>query len=236
MAKTSCLNNETEETLLERTTVGKRYRSYASIAQHFDAWANGNSICGGLRSGLSYSPFSHSYEEDVERFHYHAPEKLAALVLSSVQNHEDMKTVLDVGCGTGLVGLQFFRKGYIVDGIDISEDMMRYAQIKKYRNLTLHNIATTPLETTVRYDAAVSVGVAGEYVPADCAARNILPALQEKAVVGVAGAITKQGTKDLRTILRTKGFQETHFHRGFGYQHAGITPIEYAYMVFTRGI
>lgn len=220
------------EALLDRTTVGKRYLSYDEIAHHFDEWARER----GIVSGFFYSPFAHSYEDDVKQFAYHAPEELATLVLSSLQNHEDMKTVLDIGCGTGLVGKPFLEKGYIVDGIDISRAMMARAIKRGYRNLKKHNIATTPLETTVRYDAAVSVGVVGEYVPADCAARNILLALQEKAVVGVAGEMTEQGTWDLQKVLKNEGFQEAHFHRGFGYQHSARTPVEYAYMVFTRGI
>lgn len=223
---------EIEEALLNRTTEGKRYSSYDEIAHHFDNWAKER----GIISRPFYNPFAYSYEEDVKRFKYHAPEELATLVLSLLQDHEDMKTVLDVGCGTGLVGKPFLEKRYIVDGIDISRAMMAHAIKHGYRNLKKHNIATTPLETTVRYDIAVSVGVVGEYVPADCAAENVVHTLQDRAVIGVAGKMTEQGTWDLQKVLKQEGFQEVHFHRGFGYQHSLRTPVEYAYIVFTRGV
>ncbi len=227
----SMADKEKEAALLKQTTRGKRFESYTAVAREFDSWAIGSGFF-----SLSQRHLQYPYDRDVKRFDYHAPEELASLVLSSLQNHEDMKTVLDVGCGTGLAGKPFLEKGYIVDGIDISRVMMARAIKRGYRNLKKHNIATIPIEQPNVYDIAISVGVVGEYVPADCAARNLVPALQEKAVVGVAGEMTEQGTLDLQKILKNEGFQEAHFHRGFGYQHSLKTPVEYAYMVFTRGI
>jgi SAM-dependent methyltransferase len=229
-------NKEIEQALLQQTTAGKSYQSYAAIAELFDSWA-----LGGVASDSLVSPsrkLFRSYDVDVGYYHYHAPEELAALVLSLLQNHEDMRTVLDIGCGTGLTGKSFLERGYTVDGIDISERMLECVREKGigYRNLWQHNVATMPLETPLRYDAAISVGVLGDYVPPESAARNFVHALQDRAVIGVAGQMPEQGIFGLQTILTKEGFQEAHFHVGVGYQRLSEAPREYAYCVFTRGI
>ncbi len=226
-------NKKKEQALLRQTTVGYSCSSYADIAQKFDLWAYGGSAPSYLPISYSRTHFC-SYNVDAKRFNYRAPDELAALVLSLLQNRKDMRTVLDIGCGTGLVGEPFLERGYTVDGIDISSAMMEHARETGYRNLTQHNVATTPLETTLRYDAAISVGVLGEYVPPDVAVTNVLDALQNRAVIGVAGEMTKQGISKLQNILRNEGFQRAHFHVGIGYQHSCKTAREYAYMLFTR--
>lgn len=42
------------------------------------------------------------------------------------------KQVLELACGTGTIGIGLAKKGYICDGVDISEDMLTVAQAKAY--------------------------------------------------------------------------------------------------------
>ena len=51
------------------------------------------------------------------------------------------KNIIDVGCGTGLVGLQLKKLGYKnFDGIDISKEMIDIAISRGYRSLFLGNL------------------------------------------------------------------------------------------------
>ena len=68
--------------------------------------------------------------------------------------------IIDVGCGTGLVGLELQKLGYTnFDGIDISKDMIDIAIDRGYQELFLGNLNDSlPIESD-SYDAAFCVGV-----------------------------------------------------------------------------
>ena len=68
--------------------------------------------------------------------------------------------IIDVGCGTGLVGVELSKLGYTnFDGIDISKEMIDIAIDRGYRSLFLGNLNDSlPLESN-SYDAALCVGV-----------------------------------------------------------------------------
>jgi ubiquinone/menaquinone biosynthesis C-methylase UbiE len=68
--------------------------------------------------------------------------------------------IVDVGCGTGLVGQELKKSGYInFDGIDISQEMIDIAYGRGYKDLFLGNLnESLPLKSK-SYDAALCVGV-----------------------------------------------------------------------------
>jgi SAM-dependent methyltransferase len=68
--------------------------------------------------------------------------------------------IIDVGCGTGLVGLQLNKLGYKnFDGVDISQKMIDIAIDRGYGSLLLGNLnETLPVESN-KYEAALCVGV-----------------------------------------------------------------------------
>ena len=68
--------------------------------------------------------------------------------------------IIDVGCGTGLVGNYLKTKGFIYfDGIDISEDMLEIAKSRGYRNLFLGSLNNRLPVLDNAYDIAMCVGV-----------------------------------------------------------------------------
>jgi len=68
--------------------------------------------------------------------------------------------IIDVGCGTGLVGLELQNLGFSnFDGIDISQEMIDIAQGRGYSSLFLGNLNKSLPITSNSYDAALCVGV-----------------------------------------------------------------------------
>jgi 2-polyprenyl-3-methyl-5-hydroxy-6-metoxy-1,4-benzoquinol methylase len=112
------------------------------------------------------------YEEDVERMGYVAP-KLASECLYRWAQNPDAR-ILDVGCGTGLVGLELQRMGYTnIDGLDASKEMLAKAERKGvYDRLICADIGES-LFSAVEveldlYDALMCVGIFTHgYVRAD---------------------------------------------------------------------
>ena len=70
------------------------------------------------------------------------------------------KYIIDVGCGTGLVGLQLKKLGYKnFDGVDLSREMIDITIDRGYESLFLGNLnETLPIESD-QYEAALCVGV-----------------------------------------------------------------------------
>ena len=80
--------------------------------------------------------------------------------LLSTKLKDKTAKIIDVGCGTGLVGKHLKALGFIYfDGIDISEDMLAIAKPRGYTNLFLGSLnkQLPVLENT--YDSAMCVGV-----------------------------------------------------------------------------
>ena len=68
--------------------------------------------------------------------------------------------IIDVGCGTGLVGENLKANDFIYfDGIDISEDMLEIAKSRGYRKLLSGSLNNRLPVLDNAYDAAMCVGV-----------------------------------------------------------------------------
>ena len=78
------------------------------VAERYDAWAE-------------------SYDADLDAWSYQAPAVAADTVLA---REPRPGSVLDVGCGTGLVGKALRARGYTgrLEGLDISQESLRLAQ------------------------------------------------------------------------------------------------------------
>jgi predicted TPR repeat methyltransferase len=78
------------------------------VADRYDAWAEG-------------------YDDDLASWSYQAPAVVADIVMS---RHPDAESVLDVGCGTGLVGRELRARGFAgrILGLDISQASLAIAQ------------------------------------------------------------------------------------------------------------
>ncbi len=106
-----------------------------------------------------YDKWSKNYEHDLLHnlgytAHIIAADALAALL------PDRQASIIDIGCGTGLVGQELVRHGFTtIDGIDISEDMLAYADAKAiYRNLVVGNMNNRTHLADETYDATICAG------------------------------------------------------------------------------
>ena len=78
------------------------------VADRYDGWASG-------------------YDDDLASWSYQAPSVVAEIVSS---RHPTAGSVLDVGCGTGLVGRALRARGFAgeIQGLDISEESLEVAR------------------------------------------------------------------------------------------------------------
>ena len=80
--------------------------------------------------------------------------------LLSTRLKDKTAKIIDVGCGTGLVGEKLKAKNFIYfDGLDISKDMLSIAKSKGYRNLFLGSLNKQLPLLDDAYDAAMCIGV-----------------------------------------------------------------------------
>ena len=106
-----------------------------------------------------YAKWAATYESDfVATQGYEHPKIIAEVFHSQLP---EVKRVIDIGTGTGLVGkyLKALRSDITIDGIDISPEMLAEAAKKNvYRNLYERDLTTTVFDTDAPYDALITIG------------------------------------------------------------------------------
>ena len=106
-----------------------------------------------------YAKWAATYESDfVTNQGYKHPQVIAEIFHNQLP---EVKKVIDIGTGTGLVGkyLKGHRPEIIIDGIDISPEMLAEAAKKEvYRNLYEQDLTLPVINTDAPYDALVTIG------------------------------------------------------------------------------
>ena len=132
-----------------------------------------------------YDEWARKYDRDLlDGLAYVAPrvtaERFTALVRPDA-------TVLDAGCGTGLVGTELAGRGFTtIDGIDISQGMLDQAREKGcYRDLWRADLtAHLPFDDDA-YDATICVGTLTEGHVGPEALDELVRVTRERVVVAI---------------------------------------------------
>jgi len=109
-----------------------------------------------------YNEWANNYDEYVKSLNYKGPKELVSKVFSNIEALPAKFSILDFGCGTGLVGEEIvkLKLNCLIDGIDISDKMIEIANSKniynKIYNINLHN---EEFIEDKKYDIIVSSGV-----------------------------------------------------------------------------
>jgi SAM-dependent methyltransferase len=106
-----------------------------------------------------YRDWAGSYDQQLERgLRYVAPAVIAQMLSAAEPDHT--VRVLDVGCGTGLVGVSLSKMGFtFLDGLDFSSQMLNEARRKSvYRKLIQADLSGSLDLAPFTYGAAISCG------------------------------------------------------------------------------
>jgi len=104
-----------------------------------------------------------AYAEDfnhhlVSKLDYKAPAQLKEQLLRL--NKNKIKSVIDLGCGTGLIGQEFYGLYQSIDGVDISQKMLDICRTTGlYRKLYKEEISNFIADKNTHYDLAVCADV-----------------------------------------------------------------------------
>ncbi|MBE0533795.1 MAG: class I SAM-dependent methyltransferase [Rhodospirillales bacterium] len=105
-----------------------------------------------------YSDWAEHYDDELGDNEYVAPQRAAALFAEYVPD----RTVhlIDIGCGTGLVGRFLVAHGFEnIDGLDLSADMLAQAgKTGIYKKLIQADLTAGLKIADATYDAVISVG------------------------------------------------------------------------------
>lgn len=108
-----------------------------------------------------YDAWSASYEAEVAKHGYATPGRCAEALAQ--QMSDKSLPILDFGCGTGLSGVALKLSGFqIIDGVDLSADMLKLAEDKQaYRHLRHVEAEENPVPSPGTYHAIAAIGVIG---------------------------------------------------------------------------
>ncbi len=145
-----------------------------------------------------YREWAESYDRTMlDGLGYLAPRRLSELFARHARGGD--RPVLDLGCGTGLVGVELAGLGFTtIDGLDLSAEMIAVAERRHlYRSFVVADLERPLPIPDAAYDAAICNGTFTEgHVGAGC--------LDEIARVVAVGGIFACAVRD--SIWETFGF------------------------------
>ena len=105
-----------------------------------------------------FSELADEYDSAVLQSSYRGPQVLYDALLSC-ELMTDSFDILDLGCGTGLVGKIFKSCSKRLDGVELSTAMIAKArELEIYSNLAAADILTFCNQTASAYDVVISCG------------------------------------------------------------------------------
>lgn len=106
-----------------------------------------------------YGDWASTYDQELVAENAYTGPELAAAVLARELSHRDAR-IIDIGCGTGLVGERLRDTGFSnIDGLDLVPEMLAVAAAKgTYNELVEADLLKGAPLADATYDAAISVG------------------------------------------------------------------------------
>ena len=133
------------------------------VAEHMLAALTGETTKGAPREYISnlFDQYSTRYDKEViEKLKYKVPKLLRGMLDSLFKTNVRFRNVIDLGCGTGLSGMEFRIISDRLTGIDLSNKMLEKTRIKKiYDVLQVADIVEFLNGTDEKYNLFIAAGV-----------------------------------------------------------------------------
>ena len=109
-----------------------------------------------------YDDWAKTYDADLLDEYGYCAHRIGVQALAASMTDTNAR-IIDVGCGTGLVGKELRDRGYRnIDGLDVSSKMLQQAEKLGIYQQLIHLNAEKESEKSARiYDAAISIGTFG---------------------------------------------------------------------------
>ena len=106
-----------------------------------------------------YKEWASAYDYDNDHLLGTVSQPLSVQIFQEYMKDKSVR-IIDVGCGTGLVGVELEKSGFTnFDGIDISQEMIDIAKQRGYSKLFIGSLNESLPFKSNEYDAAFCVGV-----------------------------------------------------------------------------
>lgn len=108
-----------------------------------------------------FDDYSATFDEDIAKVNYDVPKKLAEIARQYIASADNGQlSIIDIGCGTGLSGVEFKEFAHYLKGIDISAGMIKAAMKRGiYNDLEENEILTALVKHQDDTDIIVSADV-----------------------------------------------------------------------------
>ena len=117
-----------------------KLKTSEELLKYYQDWTNNN-----------------KYNKDMVDWNYTAPHETVS-VLKKYSFNKNFK-ILDAGCGTGLVGIELKKYGYLnIDGVDFSQNMLNLVPQDIYKKIEKVDLNKPLKFETNMYDVVMCVG------------------------------------------------------------------------------
>ena len=100
---------------------------------------------------------NNKYNKDMVDWNYTAPQETVSVLKKYALNKNSK--ILDAGCGTGLVGIQLKKYGYLnIEGVDFSQSMLDLVPQNIYKKIEKIDLNKPLKFETNKYDVVMCVG------------------------------------------------------------------------------
>ena len=105
----------------------------------------------------NYKKWASTYDNDVKKCNYRGP-KVIKFLLNNIIVSDKRYEIGDFGCGSGLVGNEITSSNTIIDGFDLSKDMLNLCNKEVYRNLYIFDFNDNHNDNEKKYDIITCCG------------------------------------------------------------------------------